>query len=255
TTVGTGDTITISGMKHDGVTPVGPTAYSIYDGGYKDIDNLLTFIEETVFVSGEVDARIENGKIIVEDLTTGDGDLSITLTCNNEGAGSNLNLGSISLSTTRDTHLGLVNGAHSGLDVQGTINSESATGAGQILTGDAPGTGETTSIEDLTIRYTGTATGSQGTITLTLGAAELFDRLLYGITNAADGYLDYRMESIGERIDDLDVDIDEMEARLNRKIETMINKFVAMEMALSQLQSQSNWLAGQINASFSGWGR
>ncbi|MBW1707310.1 MAG: hypothetical protein JRJ86_19475, partial [Deltaproteobacteria bacterium] len=48
--------------------------------------------------------------------------------------------------------------------------------------------------------------------------------------------------------------IEQMEARLDRKMETMINRFVAMELALSKIQSQSDWLAGQINASFSGWG-
>jgi flagellar capping protein FliD len=33
----------------------------------------------------------------------------------------------------------------------------------------------------------------------------------------------------------------------------MINQFVAMEVTLSKLQSQSEWLTGQINASYSGW--
>jgi flagellar capping protein FliD len=45
-----------------------------------------------------------------------------------------------------------------------------------------------------------------------------------------------------------------MEARLNNKMEMMINKFVIMETALAKIQSQSQWLSGQINASYSGWG-
>jgi hypothetical protein len=36
-------------------------------------------------------------------------------------------------------------------------------------------------------------------------------------------------------------------------METMINRFVVMEMALSRIQSQSQWLAGQLDAAFSGW--
>ena len=253
TTVDTGDTISISGFKHDGTTPVSGT-YSLYSGGYQDIDSLLTYIEGTVFSAGEVDARIENGKIVVEDLTTGDGDLSIALTCNNQGTNSDLDLGAIALSTTRDTDLGLVNGTHSGLNVQGTINNEPATGSGRTLTGDAPGSGETTSVEGLTIRYAGTGSGAQGSVTVTMGVAELFDRILYDITNASDGYLEYRLESMAERIDDFQEDIEKMEARLNKKMERMINEFVAMETALAKIQSQSDWLAGQINASFSAWG-
>jgi flagellar capping protein FliD len=41
--------------------------------------------------------------------------------------------------------------------------------------------------------------------------------------------------------------MDQMEARLNQKMERMINQFVAMESALSKIQSQSQWLAAQIN--------
>jgi hypothetical protein len=44
-----------------------------------------------------------------------------------------------------------------------------------------------------------------------------------------------------------------MEAFLNRKMETMINRFVMMEMALNEIQTQSDWLAGQLNASYNGW--
>jgi len=44
-----------------------------------------------------------------------------------------------------------------------------------------------------------------------------------------------------------------MEDRLDRRMERMINRFVAMEMALNKIQSISNWLAGQINAANSGW--
>jgi hypothetical protein len=34
----------------------------------------------------------------------------------------------------------------------------------------------------------------------------------------------------------------------------MVNQFISMEMALSTMQSQSDWLSGQINASYSAWG-
>ncbi|NVL89821.1 MAG: flagellar filament capping protein FliD [Desulfobacterales bacterium] len=158
------------------------------------------------------------------------------------------------------TDLGLTdNATHQGVDVDGTINSEDATGSGQLLKGDAPGEGETTSVEGLSVKVTLTSAQlasqgeNQGNVKITMGVAELFDRVLYDITNEADGYLDYRLESMGDRIDDLEDNIEEMEARLNRKMETMINRFVYMELALAQIQNQSNWLAGQLNASWSGW--
>jgi flagellar hook-associated protein 2 len=151
-----------------------------------------------------------------------------------------------------DTSLGL-GPVTAGVDVEGTINNESATGSGQILTGDAPGSGETSSVEGLIIKYTGTDTGDQGTVKITMGVAELFDRLLYDITNAADGYLDYRLESTADRIDTLETQIQEMEARLEMKMQTMINRFVAMEVALGKIQNLSRWLDGQISTISRGW--
>jgi flagellar hook-associated protein 2 len=151
------------------------------------------------------------------------------------------------------------NQAYSGVDVAGTINNEAATGSGQLLTGDAPGSGETTSVEGLTIKVTLTAAQlasqgqDQGNVKITMGVAELFDRALYDITNVSDGYLDYKIESLADRIDDFETQIGGMEVRLDRKMETMINRFVAMELALAKIQNMSDWLTGQVNTVSRGW--
>ena len=86
-----------------------------------------------------------------------------------------------------------------------------------------------------------------GDIKLTIGTAELFDRVLYNITDSYDGYVAFKENSLQDNIDSLQTRMDQMEARLNQKMERMINQFVAMESALSKIQSQSQWLAGQIN--------
>ena len=262
-TIENGDTITISGTdRAGGALDTGTPEDLIYTIDVtKDIGDLLSRIV-SVFgadddASSTVEARIEQGKIVVEQTSpTGDSSISLTLAYEDIGGSGTgtLDLGTFDQSTERDLDLGLVNGTRSGLDVVGTINNESATGSGQALVGDKPGIGDPpTSVEGLTIRYTGTTTGDQGTVKITMGVAELFDRALYDITNIADGYLDYRMESMADRVDDLEDNIEEMEDRLNRKMEMMINRFVAMEVALSKIQNQSNWLTGQINASYSGW--
>jgi len=140
---------------------------------------------------------------------------------------------------------------NNGVDVAGTINGEATTGSGQILKGDD---GES-HIDGLVIKYTGTAEGLDvGEIKLTLGTAALFDRVLFNITDSYEGYVAFKQDSLQNSIDSFDTRIEEMEARLDLKMENMINKFVAMESALSVMQSQSEWLTGQINASYSGWG-
>lgn len=121
-----------------------------------------------------------------------------------------------------------------------------ATGSGQSLTLDSDGN----NADGLSMSYTGSATT---TFTLTLSTAELLDRQLGFITDTTDGYVTYKQTSLQDSIDDFRDQIEDMEARLNRKMEMMINKFVAMEMAMSKIQSQSQWLAGQLEASYSGW--
>jgi flagellar hook-associated protein 2 len=139
---------------------------------------------------------------------------------------------------------------NNGVDVAGTINGEAATGSGQIL---ACRDGEST-VAGLAVRYSGSSTGEVGNLTLTLGVAELFDRALYRITDTYDGYGAFKMTSLQNSIEGFEEHIAETEARLNKKMERMINQFVAMELALARIQSQSQWLEGQITASYSGWG-
>ena len=134
--------------------------------------------------------------------------------------------------------------------VAGTINGEAAAGSGQILTGDD----DEANVDGLVIKYTGTATGDVGTIKLTLGTADLFDRALFNIADSYEGYVAFKQESLQSSIKSFETQIEEMEERLERKMEMMINRFVAMEVALSKIQNQSQWLSGQINASYSGWG-
>jgi flagellar capping protein FliD len=151
-----------------------------------------------------------------------------------------------------------------GENVAGTINSLTATGSGQRLSLDSDGN----NADGLSISYTGTSTIAETTFTLTLGIGELLDRRLGFITNTSDGYVTYKKTSLGNSIDSFEDQIENMEASLNsfedqienmeaslnRKMETMINRFVAMELALAKIQNQSQWLSSQISASFSGWG-
>ena len=108
--------------------------------------------------------------------------------------------------------------------------------------------------DGLSVVYTGTSEQTNaGTLTMTIGLAELFDRVLFNITDTYDGYAIFKQDSLQDRIQDLEAQIDNMEARLDKKMENMINRFVAMELALSEMQNQSSWLTGQLNAASGGW--
>lgn len=243
-------------------------------------DPLSTFLSaiETAY-GGTVDASLADGRIVLSNGTANStlgleifepsssninfgtmaggqtGRYSMSVSASDSGADDHLNLthnyyGTESGFTIQvsGNSLGLTdNQTYAGTDVAGTINGEPATGIGQVLIGDAPADGDTTSIEGLEIKYTGSATGDQGTVKITMGVAELFERALNEITNTADGYLGYRIESTTDSISAFDRSVDDMQERLNIKMQTMINRFIVMEGALSKLKNQSSWLSAQIN--------
>jgi len=249
-TAGTDDEIKINGVKHDG-TVIDEVVFAVHDGtNYKDIDAMLTEIGTALGGT----ATVVDGKIKLTDDTTGASLMTLTLTANIVNGSGALDFGTVSAST------GIINGSDSGVDVAGTINGEAATGSGRTLTGDEPAEGETTSVEGLSVMVTLTPDQltsqgeNQGNVKITMGVAEKFDRKLYDITDSVDGYVSFKQDSLQDSIDSFKTRIENMEAFLDRKMESLINRFVAMELALSKIQNQSNWLTGQINASFSGWG-
>jgi len=280
-----GDVITFTGTRRNGLSVSG--SYTVDTA--KTIGDLLNTIEDTF--EDEVTVAISGGKIVITDKSAGDSRLSFTIDTSSIGA--DLNFGNVDVdptgadgsqegryamnitaSETGSNKLLLTHNTYGtgqravvtetggdgdlkltapvyawGENVAGTINSVTATGSGQKLTVDSDGN----NADGLSISYTGTTTLTSATFSFALGVAELLDRQLGFITDASDGYVTYKQTSLKNSIDSFDTQIDNMEAQLNLKMEMMINKFVAMEVALSKIQNQSQWLTGQINASFSGW--
>jgi flagellar hook-associated protein 2 len=281
-----GDIIAFEGTSRSGSSVSG--SYKIDDVSSDTVQGLLSAIE--LAYSNQVTASIDSsGHIVLTDKSAGNSQLALTFdytqttnqvdifgtvqTTNPGGqegryalAITASNDGSDHLMLTHDTygsdHTFIVSETNdllwtggdqtidNGLDVAGTINGESATGLGQILTGDD----EQANVDGLVIKYTGTVTGDVGNIKLTLGTAELFDRVLFNIADTYEGYVAFKQDSLQDTIDNLETQIEQMEARLSAKMENMINRFVAMEVALSKIQSQSQWLSGQINGLYGSWG-
>jgi len=284
-----GDVIAFTGTGRNGASVSG--SYTITDTATDTVQGLLSAIESAY--GNNVTASIDGtGRLAVMDKQEGSSQLSFSLdysgtqnqvdvfgsvstandggqegrwamniTASNDGSDhlvlAHASYGSsYSFTVEEDTDMGLWTGSmttpvavNNGLDVAGTINGEAATGSGRMLTGNS---GEA-NVDGLAVRYSGSATEEVGSVTLTLGAAELFDRALFNITDPYEGYVGFKQESLKTSINGFDSRIEQMEARLDRKMQMMINRFVAMERALAAIQNQSQWLAGQLNASFSGW--
>ena len=106
----------------------------------------------------------------------------------------------------------------------------------------------------LMVRYSGSDTGNVGSITLIYGVAEQFYRVLYNLTDPLNGNIQSAKEAISNNIDNLEDRIERLEDRIENRLKRLTDSFIKMEMALSQIQNQSNWLSGQISASLNGWG-
>ncbi|MBW1912102.1 MAG: flagellar filament capping protein FliD, partial [Deltaproteobacteria bacterium] len=279
------DVITFTGTRGNGLNVSG--SYTV--DTTKTIGDLLNTIEDTF--EDEVTVAISGGKIVITDKSAGDSQLSFTIDTSSIGA--DLNFGdvdvdptgadgsqegryamTITASKTGSNELLLTHNTYGtgqraivtetggagdlkltspvyvwGENVAGTINGITATGSGQTLTVDSDGN----NADGLSINYTGTTTLTSATFSFALGVAELLDRRLGFITDANDGYVAYKQTSLKNSIDSFETQIENMEASLNRKMEMMINRFVAMELALAKIQNQSQWLAGQVSAAWSGW--
>jgi len=284
-----GDLISFSGVSRQGGQISGE--YQIQDVSLDSVQGLLSAIESGF--SSEVTASIDNyGRLVLRDKYPGQSQLSLEISAppgraldfgevdvtpgaddgsqegryamaiaaSDDGSGhlvlAHDSFGSeYNFTILESTNDGLWNQdteitVNNGEDVAGTINGEAAAGSGQILTGAE---GET-NVAGLVVKYTGSAENVDvGNVRLTVGVAELFDRALYNITDPYDGYVSFKQESLQNIISDFDVQIQQMEARLNQKMQIMIDRFVVMETAISNMQSISAWLTAQLDTLQKGW--
>jgi len=281
-TLQNGDVINFSGTDRNGASVTG--SYTINDVGNDTVQGLLTAIQNA-FSNNATAAIDSSGRIVVTDKSSGTSQLALgitepsgrgldfgtvlstnsggqtgghalNLTASNDGSNhivlTDNSYGSRSFTISEDNHLlwSSDQTVNNGKDVAGTINGEAATGAGQVLTGN---TGNANT-EGLSASYTGTSDNvDAGTVKLTIGAADLFDRTLFNITDPYSGYVSFKETSLQNSIDNFQTRIDQMNAQLDQKKQQMINEFVAMETALNNIQNQSNWLLGQLNAAANGW--
>ncbi|MGB4418036.1 MAG: flagellar filament capping protein FliD [bacterium] len=76
---------------------------------------------------------------------------------------------------------------------------------------------------------------------------------LTALTRSTTGIISGREKAVKDRIADLKEQVERWEVRLEKREEALVRQFTAMEKALSQLQSQGTWLAGQIDTLAAGW--
>jgi flagellar hook-associated protein 2 len=266
------DVIGFSGTTSNGQVVSGE--YSISDTSTQTVGDLLDAIEEA-FGDGYNAYIDDQGHIAIEDTDGGDSDLTLTL-----DTVKNLDFGALGVSQegrylmdiaasnedgqlkishnaygdnsftigVAGGNLGMTDGEYTGVDVAGRIRDAGSatwmtmTGNGRVLTGD-----EDQDVEGLVIRYAGTATDIYD-FEFTAGIGEQLDRALFYMTDAYEGYVADKQESLRNQMDRIDLKIENTEKRIAVKEEALIRKFSVMESLISQMQAQQQWLSGQINS-------
>lgn len=157
------------------------------------------------------------------------------------------------LSGTALTPLGL-SGSETGQgqDVVGKFvvdgKDETAVGRGRLLTGDP----DNANTGDLQISVTLTAAqvqvGTDATLTLTRGIGSRLDTIIGKLLDPVTGRVKTTNDAFDQRIEDLDESIEKQNELFELRKEALISEFIAMESAISDLQSTSSFLASQLGA-------
>ena len=136
-----------------------------------------------------------------------------------------------------------------GRDVAGTIGGESATGDGQILTGNSGNT----NTDGLRILVTLTeaqltSQGSfQGTVAVSRGIASKLEEFLAFLTDQTqDGAIQSAIAEANGRIDDLTKAIESATIKSGKERTRLLNQFAKLEQSLGSLQTTSTFLSGQL---------
>ncbi|GAB4303250.1 MAG: hypothetical protein Kow0096_25270 [Thiohalomonadaceae bacterium] len=162
-----------------------------------------------------------------------------TFTSERYGSASNVAITEVA-DTTASGAIGLTVAGTStdGEDVAGTIGGVTATGAGQYLTG-------TGAAEGLKILVQGDATGDRGSVSFTRGVADRLGSLLDGWL-ANDSFLDARTSGVQSQITEIGKQREALATRLEALEARYMKQFTALDALMAQMQSTSNYLAGQL---------
>jgi flagellar hook-associated protein 2 len=102
--------------------------------------------------------------------------------------------------------------------------------------------------DGLVIKYTGTAIGAKGTVTFMQGAAGGLFLAADAIARSGDGAIAMQQDAISRTITSLTTRADTIQGQLDRKKESLIAQFTAMEAAIAKIQTQGTAITNFITS-------
>ncbi|CAK0776583.1 flagellar hook-associated protein 2 [Gammaproteobacteria bacterium] len=163
------------------------------------------------------------------------------ITSSRYGTASKVEITGVDTNTTAGIGLSVATGT-AGKDVSGTINGQTASGYGQLLTS---GAGDSTGLQ---LQVRGSTTGSRGNVAFTRGVADKLDTLLSGflgnsgLLNSRQGQLNTRIQDIGTQRTRVNEQLTKLEARYR-------TQFNNMDSLVGSLKNTGNYLTKQFSSS------
>ena len=124
--------------------------------------------------------------------------------------------------------------------------TEEAIGRGRLLTGNADNTHTADLQISVTLSDAQVVAGTDASVTLTRGVGSRLDTIIGRLVDPVSGRVKNANDAFDSQIEDIQSSIDKQNKLFELKREQLIAEFVALESAVSQLQSQSSFLAAQL---------
>lgn len=190
------------------------------------------------FTVGTVDTVQEGRGSIDIEASNASGELQ--LTHGDFGSGEGFDV-SFADGTSTDAANLIPTGTFTGTDVQGTIGGLSATGSGQLLTGD-----DGSAVEGLSVRFTGSSTGTAGDVTFSRGIASTVEEEAEPLIGTGPGSIQDIVDRGDDRIARIEDRIADFETRLEDRRAALRERFIAVERALARAQRQSQFISSRL---------
>lgn len=172
---------------------------------------------------------------------------ALQLTSEKYGTASDVKL----VSGTALATLGFASGQNDkGRDVVGSFivdgKSETAVGRGRLLTGDSKNENTGDLQVQVKLLPSEVVSGAEGTITVSRGLASSLDQVLGKLLDTEDGLLSSVDDGFDGQLKNVQTSIDRQKAIFDRQEASIRKQFQALESAISQLNSTSSYLGGQL---------
>ena len=218
------------------------------DGNTSSEITLTNAVYTSAELVTEIQAQLDADTVLTEAglavVVSLDDNHQLNFASNSYGSASSVNFTSVATNSLADLGLDAIAGT-TGLDVEGTINGQTASGAGQQLSL------KTDEIDDdaagIVVNILGGDLGSRGQISFIEGVGDRAVDLITGFIGF-EGILTARTDGLNTQLAEIDQQRVDLDERLDTLRSRLVKQFTAADIIISQLNSTADFISRQLAA-------